>query len=674
MSQSNKKLLQEVSGKLVDPEKIDYKYLLDHENKSVLLSLAKNAGMDNNKISAYSTVNLANYLSIEIPKELNNLVRKLNSKDRLACELVSSAGGYMPLWEVNPRVSIETKKQEKSIADSTNDKHSEKNGWKKKQKGINIGFTSMADKSEDEEDEEEDYYYNYDDKYDNYRWMSDSVLYHYHHPRKENSLLRLFGFCRLLSPYDPKLEGPYKRQESEPYFLIPKEARSFFKTRSTKLEIVPLNYDQNTKEPSPLQSPQLLDLMQSLLDNISLRPPKPTPKLGLLPKSTFLPIFEKCVSKSQAFKGIKGAKNYFDWKVFNEMLTAFAYDKKLIKKTITEKNTERVEVIPHNVSKIMSSDQLVNDTFLQWWVQGKNKTAPFLFKSKLFEFDPGMRRLRSDEITSRQILYKQIRNEMKPGIWYYSSSLLDKCEIESGAKLFRNDYGLNVFGPQGLLTDNEILREFIFTMIIFPLCLLGIIETNNSNRELVSLGRWGKTPNSMDIKSDSLRQSKTNTSNNSLITVTPNFEVILQTQSSEGRSLAFHLREFCNLPNKLDPNVDPVQIFSLTKESVVRSFRTGNYTWQKIISLLTDAAYPLEIPENVKHELGEWGERYGEIEIKTIEVLDCKDEIIAEALLNDPVIRKQIITRIGKTTIEIKSGSRSNILSRCDKLGYLIKT
>ena len=57
--------------------------------------------------------------------------------------------------------------------------------------------------------------------------------------------------------------------------------------------------------------------------------------------------------------------------------------------------------------------------------------------------------------------------------------------------------------------------------------------------ELVSLGRWGKTPISIDIKSDSLRQSKTNTSNNSLITVTPNFEVILQTQSPEGRSSCF---------------------------------------------------------------------------------------------------------------------------------------
>ncbi|MDN5867575.1 MAG: helicase-associated domain-containing protein [Candidatus Nitrosocosmicus sp.] len=671
MSQSNKKLLQEVSGKLVDPDKIDYRYLLSNENKSVLLSLAKIAGIDNNKISAYSKENLANYLSIEIPKELNNLVHKLNSKDRLACELVSSAGGYMSLWEVTPRVSIETKKQEKARVDSTKDKHSVNDGWKKKQKDISFGFISMVDK--DEEDEEQDYYYNYDDKYDNYSWMSDPILYGYYNRRREISLLDLFGFCRFLSPYDPRSDSMYKRQSSEPYFLIPKEARSFFKTRSTKLEIVPLHYDQNTKEPRSLQAPQLLDLMQSLLDDISLRPPKPTPKLGLLPKSTFLPIFEKHVSKSQAYKGIKGAKYYFDWKVFNETLTAFAYDKKLIKKTITEKNTERVEIIPQNVSKIMSNARLLNEAFLQWWAQGKNNAAPFLFKSKMFEFDPGIKRLRSDEIKSRQILYEQIRNEMKPDTLYYTSTLLDKCEIKSGARLFRNDFGLNVYGPQGLITDNEILREFISNMIIFPLCLLGIIETNNSKTELVSLGRWGKSPLSMNIQSDSLRQSRTSSSNNGLITVTPNFEVILQTQSPEGRSLAFHLREFCNLQNKSDPNLDPVQIFSLSKESVVRSLRTGNYTWQKIVSLLTDAAYPSDVPQNVKHELRTWGERYGEITIKTIEVLDCKDEIIAESLLSDPVIKKQILARVGKTTIEIKSGSRSKILLRCDKLGYLIK-
>ncbi|CAN5605705.1 hypothetical protein BH23THE1_BH23THE1_26310 [soil metagenome] len=674
MSQSNKKLFQEVSGKMVDPDKIDYKYLLGHENKPVLLSLAKIAGMDNNKISAYSKENLANYLSIEIPKELNNLVHKLNSKDRLAFELVSSAGGYMPLWEVNPRTDIEYMKQ-KIPEDSINKEQSEKNEWTQNQKSVNSKNVSRVDNKEETVWDRFEAAWNYN--YDYHDWRYDSLLFQYHKHCKENPSLRLFSFCRLLRPYDTNLDTTFRNQASEPYLLIPKEARSFFKTRSTKLEIVPLQYDLNTKEPRSLQAPRLLDLMQSLLDNISLRPPKPTPKLGLLPKNTFLPIFEKYVSKSKAFKGIKGAKYYFDWKVFNEMLTAFAYDKKLIKKTITEKNTERVEVIPHNVSKIMSSDRLLNETFLQWWAQGKNNAVPFLFKSKIFEFDSGMRRLRSDEIKSRQILYEQISNEMKPDTWYYSSTLLDKCEIESGAKLFRNDLGLNVYGPQGLITDNEILREFISNMIIFPLCLFGIIEINNSKMELISLGRWGKASISIDFKQDSLRQSRTTTSsssNNGLITVTPNFEVILQTQSSEGRSLAFHLREFSDLQNKLDPDVDPVQIFSLTKESVVRSFRTGNYTWQKIISLLTNAAYPLEIPENVKHELGEWGKRYGEIKIKTIEVLDCKDEIIAEALLNDPVIRKQIITRIGKTTIEIKSGSRSNILSRCDKLGYLIKT
>ena len=669
MSHSDKKLLQEVSGKLVDPDKIDYRYLLDHENKSVLLSLAKIAGLGNDQISVYSKENLVDHLSIEIPKVLTNLVRQLNFKDRITCELVSSAWGYMPLWEVNPRTDIEYMKQ-KISEDSIN---KEQFRSTQNQKSVNFENVSRIGTKEETVWDRFDALWNYNYYYRD--WRYDSLFFQYYKRCKEDPSLRLIGFCRLLRPYDTNLNTSLRNQASEPYFLIPKEARDHFKTRSTKLEIVPIHYDdENIKEPRLLQAPQLLDLIQSMLDDISLRPPKPTPKLGLLPKSTFLPIFEKHISKSQVYKGIKGAKYYFDWKVFNEMFTAFAYDKKLIKKTITEKNTERVEIIPQNVSKIMSNAQILNEAFLQWWAQGKNNASPFLFKSKIFEFDPGVKRLRSDEIKSRQILYEQIRNEMKSDTWYYTSTLLDKCEIESGARLFRNDFGLNVYGPQGLITDNEILREFISNMIIFPLCLLGIIETNNSKMGLVSLGRWTKTPLSMDIQSDSLRRSRTNSSNNGLITVTPNFEVILQTQSPEGRSLAFHLREFCNLQNKSDPNSDPVQIFSLSKESVVRSLRTGNYTWQKIVSLLTDSAFPSDIPQNVKHEIRAWGERYGEITIKTIEVLDCKDEIIAETLANDPVIKKQILSRVGKTTIEIKSGSRSKILLRCDKLGYLIKT
>ena len=283
-----------------------------------------------------------------------------------------------------------------------------------------------------------------------------------------------------------------------------------------------------------------------------------------------------------------------------------------------------------------------------------------------------MRGLKSDEIAARQLLYKQIKNEMKPDIWYFLSSLLDKCEIESGGKLFTNEYGLNVSGPDGILSDNEILKEFLSTMIVFPLCLIGIIETNNPKKELVALGRWGHSSISTNAQLNHSEQVSTN--NNNLIIVTPNFEVILQSQSPEGRALAFHLREFCNLQSKSDPNVDPVQIFKLTRTSLTRSFRTGNYTWQKITSILTNAAFPSDIPENVKHELRVWGERYGEIEMRTIEILDCKDELITESLMNDPDIRKHIVYKIGKTTIEIKPGSRSKILSRCDKLGYFIKT
>ncbi|MGB0028866.1 MAG: helicase-associated domain-containing protein, partial [Nitrososphaeraceae archaeon] len=120
---------------------------------------------------------------------------------------------------------------------------------------------------------------------------------------------------------------------------------------------------------------------------------------------------------------------------------------------------------------------------------------------------------------------------------------------------------------------------------------------------------------------------------------------------------------------------EPVLVFKLSRESVLRAFRTGNYTWQKIIYLLTRATGSADsIPQNVKHELKVWGERYGEVEIRTAEVLKCRDEIIVESLMNDPTIRKQITSRIGKTTIEIKPGSRSRILSRCDKLGYLIKS
>ncbi|HEY4549226.1 MAG TPA: hypothetical protein VIG98_02990 [Bacillus sp. (in: firmicutes)] len=648
MSQINKGLFQDDFGNLIDPKDLRYIYFLNYESKADLLSLARFANL-HNKQANLTKEDLARFLSVEIPKVLPILVDKLNSKDRLACEIVVSADGYMPIWEVNTRIKIESRMWKKSL-DSLNE-IPQQNGWNS---GKNINFQDIS------EEDEEDYYE-----------VDNPFLMHSYDHGKEKSLLHIFGFTKPLSTDKSSIKKESKK-ERQIYFLIPKEARECFKTRSLKVNVIPLSYDKNVDEPCAIKTPQLMHLMQALFDDISLKHPKPTPKLGLAPKSIFLPLFKQHVAKSQAYKKIHNA-DYFDWKDFNEMLMSFAYDKRLIKRSSgREGNTDRIEVIPSNVSKILSSNRVLNETFLEWWVQGKSGITPFLFKSKIFDFDPGMRGLKSDEIAARQLLYKQIKNEMKPDIWYFLYSLLDKCEIESGGKLFTNEYGINVSGPDGILSDNEILKEFLSTMIVFPLCLLGIIETNNPKKELVALGRWGQPPISNIAQLNHSEHVSSN--NNNLIIVTPNFEVILQSQSPEGRALAFHLREFCNLQSKSDPNVDPVQIFKLTRTSLARSFRTGNYTWQKITSLLTNAAFPSDIPENVKHELRVWGERYGEIEMRTIEILDCKDELIAESLMNDPNIRKQIVYKIGKTTIEIKPGSRSKILSRCDKLGYFIKT
>ena len=94
MSQTNKRLFQDAFGTMVDPENLDYRYFLNHESKTDLLSLGKIAGLHmHNKQANLAKEDLASFLSVEIPKVLSTLVDKLNSKDRLACEIVASAGG-----------------------------------------------------------------------------------------------------------------------------------------------------------------------------------------------------------------------------------------------------------------------------------------------------------------------------------------------------------------------------------------------------------------------------------------------------------------------------------------------------------------------------------------------------------------------------------------------------
>jgi hypothetical protein len=652
-------IFKDYLNNIVDPEILDYKYFLKDKTKTYLLSLAKlaNIGIGSN----LRKEDLTCFLSVEIPKVLPTLLEKFDSKDRLKCEIIVSAGGFMSAWELQARMKLESRLSKKLSEASMQDPegHGKRLILRKK----NYRLQYVDDDEEDDDDEEEDE----DDEEED-----EDVEDYYYQPfeKKKPPLLDVFVFRKPLLIDSNHIYKKGVNKDLEVYLLIPREARRYFKTRSLNVNLVALNdIAGEIARPSALEAPELLNLMQILLDDISSKRPKPTPKAGLIPKAIFLPIFTQLVASSQVYKELDDAE-YFCWSDFDELLTGFIYDKKLVRRAVGRAGeAERLEVVSSKASEILSSSKILNEAFLDWWANEKNSNGQFLFKSKIFEFDSKMPQLKSDEIATRKLLQMQIKNEMKPDTWYFTHSILGKCTIESDGNLFKDraGYSVSAYGPRGVITNqDEVFEEFLSMMLVFPLCLLGIMQTNNSKKELMKLGRWARPPISVDTAINDRPDMKSA----NLVTVTSNFEVILKSRSPEARILALHLREFCDSLTKSDSS----DVFKLSRESVLRALRTGNYTWQTIISLLTRAAGSADnIPQNVKHELTDWGERYGEVEIRTVEVLKCRDEIIAESLINDPALRKLITSRIGNTTIEIKPGSRSKILSRCDKLGYLTK-
>ena len=142
-------MFQDIFGIIVDPGNLDYRYFLNDENKTELLSLARLAGL-HNKQTNLTKEDLTNFLSIEIPKVLPILVNKLNSKNRLICEIVVSAGGCMSVWEVNARMKIESRILRKS-SNSLNKQLPQQNGWNNEK---NIKLQDIDDDDDDDDDDE----------------------------------------------------------------------------------------------------------------------------------------------------------------------------------------------------------------------------------------------------------------------------------------------------------------------------------------------------------------------------------------------------------------------------------------------------------------------------------------------------------------------------------------
>lgn len=161
----------------VDPKTLNYRYFLKNQSKTDLFSLAKLADL-----SIQSNIrkeDLMSFLSVEIPKVLPTLVDKLHNRDRLKCEIIVSAGGYMSAWEVLTRMKMESRLNRKSsVASSKRNQGQHGNRWISEEKVIHS-------RGKDGEEDDENYYYDLEHafpfhSYHNYYYPygQESLLYH----------------------------------------------------------------------------------------------------------------------------------------------------------------------------------------------------------------------------------------------------------------------------------------------------------------------------------------------------------------------------------------------------------------------------------------------------------------------------------------------------------------
>ena len=555
---------------------------------------------------------------------LPNLMKGLKEEELLKCRIVAATGGYMPSWEVHTRVQIERNKRK-----DDEERKALERGYAEEKKRAN---RSSSDEYEDDEEYDEDDGWSYGRK----TTACDAIL-----------------FTAQLYPLD-------RRAEAGVYLMMPVEARQHFQADESLLEVklTPLvsgtpGIDQQFAEPA-----DLFGLVQSLLDEIAEKRPKPTPREGLAPKSAILPVFERFVAQSEFYKKNDNAQ-CFGWEDINETVMSFVCSVKLVRRG------EVLEVVPKKASELLSSAKGLTEEFLRWWGSSDNTTS--VIKSKVYEFEVKIRGIKSDEAKARTILRRQIKEVMEPGKIYSVRSIAERCALEGGSRLFENEYGVNVWGPEGVIED--LFSSFLEMMMTYPLAVLGVLEIGKNHR-LVRLGRWSRTL-AMPLVSQQAAVSEADAGEKGrgtsppLIVVTPDFQVILQPSA---RSLSFQLRDFCESVK----SPGPALIFRLTKQSFLDSLRRGALTADKAIEFLSSSGAS-SLPDSVIHELKAWEERYGEAEIATIDVIRCRDEATAEMLLNDSEARKYIIRRIGKDVLEISPGSRTKLLSRCDRLGLLAK-
>ena len=109
--------------------------------------------------------------------------------------------------------------------------------------------------------------------------------------------------------------------------------------------------------------------------------------------------------------------------------------------------------------------------------------------------------------------------------------------------------------------------------------------------------------------------------------------------------------------------------YHVTQDSLARLLKE-DIKVETVLGFLKQAAVG-RLPDNVTHTLRQWGQKYGQISLQPVVLLQVKDELILQALQTLPQTRCYLQEIISPTTATVAERDWSRLADELRKLGYL---
>lgn len=117
---------------------------------------------------------------------------------------------------------------------------------------------------------------------------------------------------------------------------------------------------------------------------------------------------------------------------------------------------------------------------------------------------------------------------------------------------------------------------------------------------------------------------------------------------------------------------DVMSTYRVSRASYTRALREG-YTPDGIAGMIQQYA-PGPMPQNVAFSLRDWGQRYGQIEMRRGVFLRCQDADLASEIQHIPELRVLIAEALSEDVLLVKEGREEELFERLEQLDYSPRT